>query len=73
MQNGQQYVLLHLALCCNMITCLVCCSLQGRDALYDNIPGCGVDPRGLAQRIMAVKQLLSQCCLACSNDGYKPK
>ncbi len=28
--------------------------MQGRDPLYDNIPGCGVDPRNLAQRIMAV-------------------
>ncbi|KAL0020346.1 hypothetical protein WJX79_000198 [Trebouxia sp. C0005] len=27
----------------------------GRDPLYDNIPGCGVDPRNLAQRIMAIR------------------
>ena len=34
--------------------------MQGRDPLYDNIPGCGVDPRGLAQRIMAVNFLQLQ-------------
>ena len=42
--------------------------MQGRDALYDNIPGCGVDPRGLAQRIMAVTQL-SWLCLVLSVNG----
>ncbi|KAL3142311.1 hypothetical protein ABBQ38_002652 [Trebouxia sp. C0009 RCD-2024] len=31
----------------------------GRDPLYDNIPGCGVDPRNLAQRVMAIRSQLA--------------
>ena len=37
--------------------------MQGRDPLYDNIPGCGVDPRNLAQRVMAVCNTTTLLCM----------
>ena len=41
--------------------------MQGRDPLFDNIPGCGVDPRNLAQRVMAVCDVkLLLCVLFCT-------
>lgn len=38
--------------------------MQGRDPLFDNnvIPGCGVDPRNLAQRVMAVCDVTLLLC-----------
>ena len=40
--------------------------MQGRDPLYDNISGCGVDPRNLAQRIMAVCYTVSDLAVRIS-------
>lgn len=33
---------------------------QGRDSLFDNVAGCGVDPRSIAQRIMEIRTQLSE-------------
>ena len=49
---------------CTVSTSLqLCVCSQGRDSMYDNIQGMGVDPRSIAQRIMEVLTCSHACML----------